>query len=223
MMRFTSLEDLGLSIAAMSETSDGDCAYAEVRRSVCETAQASFERLAMLSQVHGNSVLSVDPDRALDADPREGDGLLTREPALPLGVTVADCVPVYLFDPRARAGGIVHAGRAGTYSRIVENAVCALERDHGVDARDLHAVVGPSAGPCCYEVSLEIARDFEGSGLPVRGRYLDLWQSNVLQLVRCGVPHSQIEVVAICTICDGRFHSYRRKPTGGRNLALLML
>lgn len=223
MMRFTSLEDLGLSIAAMTESSDGDCARVEARRSVCETTGASFERLTILNQMHGNSVLSADSVQEVDADLREGDGLVTREPSLPMGVLVADCVPVYLFDPVKRAGGIVHAGRAGTYSRIAQNAIYALEREHGVHASDLHAVIGPSAGPCCYEVSSEIARDFAGSALPVTGRYLDLWQANVLQLEGCGVPRSQIEVVGICTICDRRFHSYRRKPKGGRNLALLVL
>lgn len=223
MMRFTSLEDLGLSIAAMTESSDGNCAHADARRSVCQTAGASFERLTILNQVHGNSVLSASSVRGVDADPREGDGLVTREPSLPLGVLVADCVPVYLFDPVKRAGGILHAGRAGTYSRIAERAIHALEREYGVNAPDLHAVIGPSAGPCCYEVSSEIARDFEGSALAVSGRHLDLWQSNVLQLERCGVPRRQIEVVGICTICDGRFHSHRRKPKSGRNLALLAL
>lgn len=223
MLRFTALEDLGLRIAAMSERSDGDCAYLDARRTVCQAAGTSFEQLVLLNQVHGDQVISVYPSHEDGPDPRDGDGLITRESSLPIGVLVADCVPVYLFDPVRRAGGIVHAGRAGTYSRIAEKAIHALEREQGVSARDLHAVIGPSAGPCCYEVSDEIARDFEVSGLPVRGRYLDLWQANVLQLEGCGVPRTQIEVAGICTLCDGRFHSHRRNPNGGRNLALLAL
>ena len=151
------------------------------------------------------------------------DGLIAREPSLPIGVLVADCVPVYFFDPIRRAGGIVHAGRAGTYLRIVENAIHALEREQGVSPGDLHALIGPSAGPCCYEVSEEIARDFDISGLPVSGRYLDLWQANVLQLEGCGVPRTHIGVAGLCTLCDGRFHSHRRNPDGGRNLAFLAL
>ena len=223
MLRFSALEELGLRIAAMSERSDGDCAHVDARRSVCEAAGASFEQLVLLNQVHGDRVLSADPLQGGGPDPKEGDGLITREPSLPIGVLVADCVPVYVFDPIGRAGGVVHAGRSGTYSKIVEKAMHALEREHGVNARDLYAVIGPSAGPCCYEVSSEIARDFEISGLPVSGRYLDLWQANVLQLEGCGVPRAQIEVAGICTICDGRFHSHRRNPSGERNLAFLAL
>lgn len=223
MLRFSTLEDLGLSIAAMSEKSDGDCAHLDARRRVCEAAGASFDRLVLLKQVHGDIVLSAERVRRNGAGPREGDGLITREPSLPIGVLVADCVPVYLFDPVKRAGGIVHAGRAGTYSRIAESAIHALEREQRVNAGDVHALIGPSAGPCCYEVSTEIARDFEVAGLPVSGRYLDLWQANVLQLEGCGVPPTQIEVAGICTLCDGRFHSHRRNADGRRNLALLAL
>ncbi len=223
MLRFSTLEDLGLSIAAMSEKSDGDCAHLDARRRVCEAAGASFDRLVLLKQVHGDRVLSADHVQKAGPGPREGDGLITRERSLPIGVLVADCVPVYLFDPLKRAGGIVHAGRAGTYSRIAESAIHALEREQGVSAGDLHALIGPSAGPCCYEVSTEIARDFEVAGLPVSGRYLDLWQANVLQLEGCGVPRGQIEVAGVCTLCDGRFHSHRRNADGRRNLALLAL
>ena len=223
MLRFAALEDLGLAVAAISEKSDGDCAHADARRQVCQAAGASYERLTLLKQVHGDRVLAVNTPHGSDPAWREGDGLVTDEGAAPVGVLVADCVPVYLFDPVKRAGGIVHAGRAGTYSRIAQNAVRVLERNYGVRAGDLHGLIGPSAGPCCYEVSVELARAFEERGLPVRQRHLDLWEANVLQLEGCGVPRSQIEAGGICTICDTRFHSHRRNPDGGRNLALLSL
>lgn len=223
MLRFAPLEDLGLSVAAMSEKSDGNCAHADARRRVCEAAGASYERLTLLKQVHGDCVLPANASHGGEAAAREGDGLVTDEAARPVGVLVADCVPVYLFDPVKCAGGIVHAGRAGTYSRIAQRAVRALERNYGVLARDLHGFIGPSAGPCCYEVSVELAQAFEERGLPARQRHLDLWEANVLQLEGGGVPRSQIALAGICTICDTLFHSHRRKPDGGRNLALLAL
>ena len=217
MLRFPSLEDLGLSVAAMSEKSDGDCAEAGPRRTLCETLGIAHERLALLRQVHGDTVLQAGSAR------RAGDGQVTADPALPLGVLVADCVPVFLFDPVTRVAGLVHAGRAGAYSGIVRNAVAMFEGSFGAKANDLHAVIGPSAGPCCYEVSEELARDFAERGLPAEGRHLDLWQANALQLESCGVPGAQIAVAGICTICDGRFHSHRRDPDGRRNLAILAL
>lgn len=217
MLRFPALEDLGLSVAAMSEKSDGDCVEASARQRVCETLGITHERLALLTQVHGDTVLKAGSAR------REGDGQVTADPALPLGVLVADCVPVFLFDPLTRVASIVHAGRAGTYSGIVRNAVAMLEHSFGTRANDLRAFIGPSAGPCCYEVSEELARDFVDRGFPAERRYLDLWQANALQLEDCGVPTGQIAVAGICTICDGRFHSHRRNPDRGRNLAILAL
>ena len=223
MLRFAALEDLGVAVAAMSEKSDGDCAHADARRQVCQAVGVSYEGLSLLKQVHGDRVLPAKASHGNDQLGTEGDGLVTDERAVPLGVLVADCVPVYLFDPVTRAGGIVHAGRAGTYSSIAQNAVQVLERTYGVQASGLHSVIGPSAGPCCYEVSVEIAQAFEERGFPVRQRHLDLWEANVRQLKERGVPRSQISVAGICTICDTRFHSHRRKPDGGRNLALLSL
>ncbi len=223
MLRFAALEDLGLAVAAISEKSDGDCVHADTRRQVCQTAGASYERLTLLKQVHGDCVLRANASHGSDPAGREGDGLVTDEAAMPVGVLVADCVPVYLFDPVKRVGGIVHAGRAGTYACIAQNAVQVLERNYGLGASDLYCFIGPSAGPCCYEVSVELAQAFEERGLPVRQRYLDLWEANVLQLEGSGVPHSHIELAGICTICDTRYHSHRRKPDGGRNLALLSL
>ncbi len=136
---------------------------------------------------------------------------------------VADCVPVYLLDPETGGGGLVHAGREGTYRGISPLAVEAMQREFGTKPTDLHALIGPSAGPCCYEVSPELAHAFAEAGLPVDGRHLDLWQANAQQLTAAGLSPGRITVSGICTICDGRFHSHRAQPNAGRNMALLML
>lgn len=217
MLRFRDFEGLGLGVAAMSDKSDGDCVEAGARRTFCETLGIAHERLALLKQVHGDRVIQAGSAIL------EGDGHVTADRTLAIGVLIADCVPVFLFDPVSRSVGVVHAGRAGTYSGIVGKAVATLEESLGVKASDLHALIGPSAGPCCYEVSEEIAQDFLERDLPAKGRHLDLWQANALQLEGSGVPSSQTEAVGICTICDGRFHSQRRNPDGQRNLAILVL
>ena len=43
-------------------------------------------------------------------DYAEVDGLVTNGPGLVLSVFTADCVPVFLVDPRNRAIGLVHSG-----------------------------------------------------------------------------------------------------------------
>lgn len=226
MIRFEFLESLGLSLAVMSDKSDGDC---RLNGECGRGAQAQFlaacgvrpERVAHGQQVHGTCVRRV---REGDVFPYSNtDGLVTDVSGLPLAVSVADCVPLYLFDPVRRVAGIVHAGRAGTRTNIAAQAVAAMVREFEVSPSTVRAVVGPSAGPCAYEVSREMAQDFAEAGLPVHGRFLDLWEANAIQLVTAGVPRANIEISGVCTITAGRFHSHRAGANGARNLALIML
>ena len=223
MIRFGEFESLGLSLAAVSDKSDGDSALAlgaDGIRSFCGACGIDPAGVVRLRQVHGARIVEA---RISPGDPVEADGLITRSPGCPIAVGVADCVPVFLFDPLARCAALVHAGREGTLRGIIPVAVTHLAEVYGTSPRNVHALVGPSAGPCCYEVSVEMAENFSDAGLPSRGRHLDLWAANSLQLVRAGVPEHQVQITGICTICDGRFHSYRADASPRRNMAVLMI
>lgn len=237
MVRFDSFERQGVAVAAISDMSDGDCGRHSPNQESAQRARSAFcaqlgidaATLVCAEQVHGAVVVQVraeDSGRGVvDGQPaRPGaDGLLTEIEGLPLAMYVADCVPVYLFDSRLRVGGILHAGRAGTRLNICAAAIGELGRLFGTSPSDVHALIGPSAGPCCYEVSEEIAADFVRRGLPVQGRRLDLWQANARQLTATGVPQRQIEIVGCCTICDGSFYSYRKGAQTARNMAVMVI
>ena len=150
----------------------------------------------------------------------EADGLITNETGIALTVRVADCVPVYLVAPCCIA--LVHAGRRGTWRQIAAKALKAMTGGCGARPGEVSAVIGPSAGPCCYEVSEAMAAAWRDAGLPARGRYLDLWEANRRQLAGAGISPKRIELSGDCTICSGRYYSYRRGDTGGRNIAVLM-
>ncbi|NUM53645.1 MAG: laccase domain-containing protein [Candidatus Hydrogenedentes bacterium] len=218
----------------MSDLLDGDCRLngdegANSRHEFFRACGIVPGHITAGKQVHGATVAVVrESDRGRGAtstlDPfPETDALITNIAALPLVISIADCVPVFLFDATKRAIGLVHAGRVGTQHRIVANAVDALRTEYGTIPADIHAVIGPSAGPEAYEVSHEMAAEFANLGLPVRGRCIDLWEANARQLESCGVPRAQIEITGICTITSGRFHSHRAHNNGARNLALFML
>ena len=234
MIRFQQFEALGVTVAAMSDRADGDCAWAAdgggaARAKVCARCGLDHGGLVCARQVHGATVVrSRQDDRGRGVRPGKPrfdavDAMVTDVAGLPLAVFVADCVPVYLFDPQRRAAALVHAGREGTRQQIGPKALHVLNREFGSRPCDLHALIGPSAGPCCYEVSPEIAENFAQAGLPARGRHLDLWEANARQLVAAGVPEDQVAVAGVCTICDGRFHSYRRDGGSARNMVLLAL
>jgi YfiH family protein len=223
MMRFTPIEVLGCT-AAMSGTDEGDCAS---RAPSSGTAQfleqlgLGGRRPVLVRQTHSD-IIHVAESIGL-GDAPVGDALITARPGLPIGVAVADCVPVFLFAPDSRTGGIVHAGREGTRQQIAGKTVLRLQEVFGTAPESVHALIGPSAGPCCYEVSVEMAQACAAEGIPVRGRYLDLWEANFRQLCAAGVPAQHVTVSKHCTLCGVGFHSYRASGTAARNLALFCL
>lgn len=234
MIRFPVLERFGVT-ACFSESRDGDCglrgpegrdAALCARRTVCEEAEVDAARLVCVRQVHGAAVFRATSDDAghgamsWESAPMEADAIVTDAVGLPIAVLVADCVPVYLVDPVRRAVGIVHAGWRGTMEDVVGAAVETMRKTWGADPDDLHALIGPSAGPCCYEVSEELAETFRQAGLEAHGRLVDLWTSNARRLEARGVR--RIHTSGLCTICTNRFHSHR-KGSLARNLAVVAL
>jgi len=90
-----------------------------------------------------------------------GDGLMTREQGLMLGVQTADCVPVLIADTKTRAVAAFHAGWRGTLARIVEQGVGRMRMEFGSRPKDLVAAIGPSIGLCCFAVGEEVRSEFE--------------------------------------------------------------
>jgi YfiH family protein len=180
----------------------------ENRRRVCAEAGADPEKLAMNYQAHSEHVHRAVPGVRGE---RWGDGLWTDEEGVPVLALTADCVPLALARTNGTpAVGVVHAGRIGLLAGVVEAAVHAL-------GGKVTAAIGPSAGPCCYEVGEEVAAPYRArfGAEVVRGRNLDLWQAAEHTLRDAGV--AQIERLDLCTICNPQlFFSHRRdgKPRG---------
>jgi YfiH family protein len=179
---------------------------------------------ARVRQVHGVRALRAS---APSAPIVEADVVVSTTPGVAACVSVADCVPVLLADPASGAVAAVHAGWRGTIARAAAEGVAALEAT-GARAEDLLAVVGPSIGPCCYEVSADLADRFRAEISPdtvrpgVRPR-LDLWAANATVLREAGVAPDHIEVLARCTSCErDAFFSHRRDAgRTGRQMAFI--
>jgi hypothetical protein len=147
------------------------------------------------------------------------DTLLTDTPGVPVLLRFADCTPILIYDPAHRAFALVHSGWRGTVQAAARAAVEALEQSFGSRPADLVAAVGPSIGPCCYEVGDEVtgavraAFDDADGLLPVvtNGRHhFDLWAANRRWLEQAGV--GTVEVAGLCTACRvDDFYSHRRE------------
>lgn len=203
---------------------DDPQAVRENRQRVYGALEIDPRRVVQAGQIHGSDVLVVDDrhagrgalDRPSVLDPV--DALITATPDLFLLACFADCVPLLFVDSVQRAVGVAHAGWQGTVKQIGAATVQAMSAAFGSDPADLHVVVGPSAGPCCYNVwphvadTIRVAFPNDPGVLTARGddTMCDLWAANVATLVRSGVPRDQIEVSGVCTIHNSdRFFSHR--------------
>ena len=152
MIRIAELEGLGDAVAAMTDRADGDCALRAPDPAPRDTALHTLgfhpSQLAVVRQVHGDVVRAVSAadlhtDGPLVAG--DADALITDSPGILLGISVADCIPVFLLAP-GRAVGLAHAGREGSRLGIAATMVRAMATHYGLRPEDLHAHVGPGAG-----------------------------------------------------------------------------
>ncbi|MDQ2968082.1 MAG: polyphenol oxidase family protein [Actinomycetota bacterium] len=200
-----SFDSLNLGLLTHDEPANVE----ENRRRLCEAADADPARLAMNKQVHATTVNRAEAgDRG-----REGDGLWTDEPGVPMLKVTADCLPIALARQSGKKPGLalLHAGRLGLLQGIIEAGVAEL-------GGKLAAVIGPGIGPCCYEVGEDIADGYRArfGAEALHRRNLDLWTVAERVLRAAGVE--SVERLDLCTACDAvRFFSHRRDgPVTGR-------
>jgi YfiH family protein len=163
------------------------------------------EDVATCYQVHGARVAVVGASDRGRVCP-ETDALVTADPGVVLMLRFADCAPVLFYDRRRRVVGLAHAGWRGVVAGVLPAAVAALREAFGCRPTDLWAGVGPSIGPCCYEVGQEVVKQVS---LSVNGNdlfrrendrlHLDLWAAVRCQLEEAGV--GLVEVAELCTAC----------------------
>jgi YfiH family protein len=198
-----SFESLNLGRRTRDEPENVD----ENRRRLCEAVGVDPELLALNRQVHAATVNRADAGDRM----KDGDGLWTDEPGVPMLVFSADCLPIALARVNGNPGlALLHAGRLGLLEGILQAGVAVL-------GGPIAAIVGPGIGPCCYEVGEDILAAYRarfGPGV-IQGRNLDLWTAAELVLREAGVE--AVEHLDVCTACNDRFFSHRRDgPITGR-------
>jgi YfiH family protein len=185
--------------------------------------------LAFARQVHGATVLRAERGGFMG----RGDALATARPGLPLAISTADCLPIVLYDARAGRLAAVHAGWRGTVQSVARAAVADLLAA-GSEAGDLVVAIGPSIGPCCYEVDAPVIEQLEAAfpcgwepwAVPKGpGKWmLDLWRANLDQLTGAGVRPDRVDNLGLCTGCrPDLLFSYRRERGAGRLVTLAAL
>jgi YfiH family protein len=195
-----------------------------INRSIlAEQTGIAKEKFLYASQVHSGDVKVIDAEAIesgiLDHAPQT-DATITDLLGICLMVMVADCVPIILFDPIKCVSAVIHAGWRGTVKHITTNTISVMVERFGCVPAEIIAGIGPSIGPCCYEVGEEVKSVVEQSfgttqnylvyKSPSSKPSFNLWYANLKQLTDQGVKPENIETSGLCTRCNsGIFYSSR--------------
>jgi hypothetical protein len=202
--------NLGLS------TADDPNHVKQNRQRVFDALDISEDQIVRPHQVHGREIRYVRSGGTCG----DADAVFTDQKGIFLSVSVADCVPVLIFDPESGTCAAIHAGWRGTTAGIAKAAVDEMCRMLTVRPGGLVAVIGPSIGPEKYEVGDDVAEQFNRDFVRRVGKkfHLDLWSANRAQLESSGVK--RIAIAGECTASNStRYFSHR--ASGGRTGRML--
>ena len=176
-------------------------------------------------QVHGASIALIGRSRTSGVI-AGCDALVTDVPGLALLVRTADCLPIFVTDPRRGIVAIAHAGWRGLAVSLPARLIAALRHSAQSRPEELHVALGPAIHACCYEVGEECSARFGRFVREAHGRRTcDLIGFAIDQLLGSGVPRERIVDSGFCTACDtGRWYSVRREGSGtGRLTSCIMI
>ena len=140
----------------------------------------------------------------------------------------ADCVPLYFIDVKNKAIGLAHSGWRGTVERMGAHMIKAMGEAFGSRAEELYVGIGPSICQECYEVSKDVAEQFQNAFPEHReeeqllyhkgaGKYqLNLWYANEILLTEAGILREHLSFSGICTCCNPQFLFSHRASQGKR-------
>ena len=199
-------------------------------RRMSKALGVSLDSLVLSKQVHETQIIKVtEADRGngiLTPNKWESvDGFYTNEANITLVTHYADCVPLFFYAPEYGMIGMAHAGWRGTVEEIGKKMIETWVKDEHIPASAIQVAIGPSIGPCHFEVDEDVATPFlkqfpnatyiqynEASNK----YHIDLWACNKQSLMSAGVLEEHIIVSEICTCCYDQLFFSHRKTQGHR-------
>jgi len=222
-------------------TDDDRALVLENRKIMAQSVDIPLNAFVFLNQIHDARVAIVNAGmKGCGAFTRDTaicgtDAMVTNVPDICLFVMSADCVPLLFFDPVKKVIGACHAGWRGTLLKAPVATIQTMCESYGSVPADILVAVGPSIGPCCYNVGGEVIdsvlRTFGSTDAFIRfdkfdwQPYFDLWSTNQLILRKAGIQEKNIEISGLCTQCHHTdfFSSRHDKGITGRFGAGIML
>jgi len=226
--------------ASFSKRQDGNMSLSygdtagslENRKKFLNTAGIDYRDLICAKQVHGKRIEYVTEENkgrgALDYDSSfaDTDGFITDKRGLPVAILTADCLSVFIYDPKRPAIAILHAGWRGTEKNICGEGIRVMQERFDSHPQRLLVGFGPSIRSCCFEVEKDFKSNFPFGLINRGGRiFMDIVLINQMQLISCGVKEKNIFDPKICTLSDNEnFFSFRKEAQAcGRLISVIML
>lgn len=146
----------------------------------------------------------------------DGDGIITNENNVAVGVFTADCVPIIIVNEEKGVVSAIHSGWKGTFNSIVVNSINKMKEEFNINIKNTKVYIGPHIRQCCYEVSEELKEQFinhtkiEKHKL-FNARKLSMEECILKDLRECGIEEGNIFSLELCTHCEKniKLHSYR--------------
>ncbi|KAB7727515.1 peptidoglycan editing factor PgeF [Rudanella paleaurantiibacter] len=183
------------------------------------------ERVATSHQVHGKEILEATQPGRYDGY----DALMTNQPDLYVAVSIADCVPILVYDGKNKAVAAIHAGWKGTVAELVRLTLETMQQQYGTRPGDCYAYVGTCIDETSFEVGPEVAEKFAPEFKRVdeftQRTFVNLRSANTRQLTNFGIPTAQIALSTYSTVLNNEDYFSHRYENGqtGRLMAVIGL
>lgn len=159
----------------------------------------------------------------------KGDAMVSDIPGVSMGIRTADCLPLLIADRAKGIAAAVHCGWRSLALGLAGKAVRVLTGIMGSNEEHLLAAIGPSIGPCCYEVGVEVREAFppgqrEEGLFEQRGQslFLDLASGVKTQLIMEGMAPETVDEIVGCTSCNpDLFWSWRARKDEERMVSFI--
>ena len=202
----------------------------DVEENVKENRKAFFvelglseENVAIQKQTHSDIVRYVTSGGIVG----ESDAMITDKENLGLAIGIADCTPIFIYDPENKVIAAIHSGWRGTEKRILGKTIVKLKSEFNSKPEKLVAYIGPSISQKNYEVGKEVADLFDDKyKIKKDEKYLlDVASVNYDMLINSGLKGHNIEKSNLCTYEENELlHSYRRDgKKSGRSMGVIVL
>jgi YfiH family protein len=192
---------------------------ANFRKILAEQLGVPFENFKLQKQIHSAKCGDIDSLSCIE----ETDAMITNKKGIVLGLSIADCGGILIYDPISKVVAAVHSGWRGSKERIVTKTIQKMIAEYKCNVGNMLFYIAPSACVLCYEVGEEFIGYFPETTIRREGQpYFDNKSEIIKQILVEGGKRSNIEVSPICTIEDTDYHSFRRdKSDSGRMCAFI--